>query len=137
MAESKLSPEVRAFLEERRFGVLATINPDGSVQQTVMWYLLEGDTIVMNTLRGRRKDKNILRDPRLSLSVEAEGLFVTVSGKATIDPDPERGQRTARALAVRYDGEESAEEQMANGFGKQYRVTIDLPIDRVIAHGFS
>jgi PPOX class probable F420-dependent enzyme len=136
MTESTLSPEVRDFLNERRFGVLATINPDGSVQQTVMWYVLEGDTIVMNTRRGRHKDKNILRDPRLSLSLEDEGRFVTISGKATIDPDPERGQQTARALATRYDGEESAEEQMRTGFGQQYRVTIDLPIERVIVHGF-
>jgi PPOX class probable F420-dependent enzyme len=136
MADSKLSPEVRAFLEERRFGVLATINPDGSPQQTVMWYALEGDTIMMNTLRGRQKDRNLLRDPRASISIEDEGRFVTVSGAISVDENPARGQQTARELAVRYDGEEGADDIVTNAFSKQHRVTLDLSIDHVIAHGF-
>ena len=52
----KIDPMVREFLEKRRFAVLATINPDGSVQQTVMWYQLQGDKVMMNTRRGRVKD---------------------------------------------------------------------------------
>ena len=63
----QLKDDVRAFLEEKRFGVLGTTNADGSPQQTVMWYELRGDTIVMNTKRGSRKDRNLGRDPRASL----------------------------------------------------------------------
>ena len=42
-----LDEKVRAFLEEKRFAVLATIKRDGSPQQTVMWYELQGDQIMM------------------------------------------------------------------------------------------
>ncbi len=49
MTEAKLSPAVRAFLDERRFASLATINADGSPQQTVMWYMLRDDHVMMNT----------------------------------------------------------------------------------------
>jgi predicted pyridoxine 5'-phosphate oxidase superfamily flavin-nucleotide-binding protein len=50
----RLREDVRTFLEEARFAVLATVNANGSPQQTVMWYELRGDTIVMNTRRGRK-----------------------------------------------------------------------------------
>ncbi|MGI9253224.1 MAG: pyridoxamine 5'-phosphate oxidase family protein, partial [Thermomicrobiales bacterium] len=33
-----LTPAIRAFLDEPRFAVLATVNADGILQQTVMWY---------------------------------------------------------------------------------------------------
>src|SRR2546423_5101555 len=50
---SNLTAEARHFLEELRFAVIATNNADGSPHQTVVWYLLRGADIVMNTARGR------------------------------------------------------------------------------------
>ncbi len=134
MAEG-LTDDMRRFLEERRFAVLATVNPDGAPQQTVMWYALDGDEIVMNTKRGRRKDRNLLRDPRVSVCVEDEQRYLTLTGSLSIDDDPERGQEVIRQLAVRYDGVESADEQMKS-FGQQERVTLRLKIAGIDAHGF-
>ena len=131
----KVDPEVCAFLEERRFAVLATINPDGSVQQTVMWYLLEDVAIVMNTLRGRVKDHNLVRDPRVSICIEDEYKYVTITGVVEIDEDFERGHATIKALATRYEGERRAEEMMEETFRKQHRVTLVLPIEKLDAHG--
>jgi PPOX class probable F420-dependent enzyme len=136
MTESNLSPEVRAFLEKPRFGVLATINPDGSPQQTVMWYELQGDNIMMNTRRGRKKDRNLVNDSRASITIEEGQRFVTISGKISIDEDPVRGQRTIKELAERYEGPEAAEEQSASSYSAQHRITLELSIDRVITHGF-
>lgn len=130
-----LTDEMRRFLDERRFAVLATVNPDGAPQQTVMWFLREGDEIVMNTKRGRRKDRNLLRDPRASICVEDEQRYLTLTGQLVIDDDPARGQETIRRLAARYDGEERAAEQMAE-FGRQERVTLRLRIAGIDAHGF-
>jgi PPOX class probable F420-dependent enzyme len=130
-----LTDEMRRFLEERRFAVLATVNPDGAPQQTVMWYLLEGDEIVMNTRRGRRKDRNLLRDPRASVCIEDEQRYLTLRGQLAIDDDPARGQQTIRRLAERYDGVERADEQMA-AFARQERVTLRLRIAAIDAHGF-
>ena len=59
-----LSGAVRAFLEEPRFASLATINPDGSIQQTVMWYAVRGARILMNTARGRKKERSLRGDRR-------------------------------------------------------------------------
>ena len=132
---AQLDPQVRAFLEERRFAVLATLNEDGTIQQTVMWYELRGDHVMMNTRRGRVKDRNILDDPRVSICVEDERRYVTIAGRIEFVEDQATAQADIKALAVRYDGPERAEEQ-ARTFARQERVTLLLPIERVIARGF-
>ncbi|HEU5343887.1 MAG TPA: PPOX class F420-dependent oxidoreductase [Ktedonobacterales bacterium] len=127
-----LDPNVRAFLEEQRFAVLATINSDSTPQLTVMWYELRGDTIVMNTRLSRVKGRNLQRDPRISVCVEDGERFVTVSGTATLNDDPATAQADIRALAIRYDGEEEGAREAEETFSKQDRVSIYLPISRVI-----
>jgi PPOX class probable F420-dependent enzyme len=127
-----LSDKARAFLSERRFAVLATLNDDGSVQQTVMWYLLEDNTIVMNTKKGRIKDRNLRRDPRISICVQEGYNYITISGTAELNEDPQTGQRDIYRLAVRYNGEATARRQMIEGFSKEQRETIYLPIQHVI-----
>ena len=132
----KLSPAVREFLGEPRFAVLATVNSDGTPQQTVMWYLLEGDDIVMNTARGRRKDRNLVRDARVSICVEDGYRYVTLSGSVTLDDRHEPSQADIRRLAVRYAGEEEAARMVADDFGKQSRVTIRMKIAAADIRGF-
>ena len=133
---SALTDEMRQFLDEPRFAVLATINPDGSPQQTVMWFQLDGDELVMNTKRGRRKDRNLVRDPRISVCVEDGYRYLTVTGALTIDEEPTRGQASIRRLAERYVGPEQAAEQVASQYAQQERVTLRLRIEAVDAHGF-
>ncbi len=126
-----LSEQARAFLAEKRFGVLATINKDGTPQLTTMWYLLEGDTIVMNTKVGRLKERNMRRDPRISVCFEDEYYYITISGTVEMIDDPEIAQRDIARLAIRYSGEESGKRQAANKFAKEQRVTLHLQCDHV------
>ena len=79
-----LTDAMREFLQERRFAVLATINTDGTAQQTVMWYELRGDTIMMNTTNDRVKDANVRRDPRISICVEDGYRYLTISGSVSL-----------------------------------------------------
>jgi PPOX class probable F420-dependent enzyme len=130
-----LDPNVRAFLDEKRFAVLATINGDGSPQLTVMWYALRDNTIMMNTTLSRVKGKNLQRDPRISICVEDGYRYVSITGVAQLDDDQTIAQRDIRDLAIRYNGPEVGERQAAE-FARQHRVTISLPISQVIAQGF-
>lgn len=127
---------VRTFLEEARFASLATLNPDGSPQQTVMWYLLRDETIVMNTARGRQKDRNLLRDPRISLCVEEGYRYVAMSGTVEVIDDQKIAQADIRELAIRYQGQASGEEMMRDVFGSQERISFYLEVTEVDAHGF-
>ena len=131
-----LSEQVRAFLEEPRFAVLATVNPDGTAQQTVMWYKLDGDRIVMNTARGRWKDHNLRRDRRVSLCIEDGYRFVTISGVVELDDDQATAQADIAALAARYKSPDEAAAMIRDGFSKQHRITLRLPIERVQTRGF-
>ena len=119
-----LSEKARAFLNAEHFAVLATINSDGTPQLTTMWYLLEGDTIVMNTKAGRIKDCNMRRDPRIAICVEDGYNYVTISGIVEMIEDPEIAQRDIYRLAVRNHGENKARQQVAEQFSKERRITI-------------
>lgn len=122
-------------MSKLRFPVLATLNPDGTIQQSVMWFDLEGDRIMMNTKLGRRKDRNLRANQAISLCFEEEGTYVTLSGRIEIIDDRERAQADIYRLAVRYDGEESAKQSFATGFGLQERVTLLMTVDKVLTHG--
>jgi PPOX class probable F420-dependent enzyme len=133
---SVLTPEIRAFLEEPHFGVLATIGRDGSPQQTVVWYELQGDEILMNTKRGRSKDENLRRDARVSLCVEDGYRAVTLVGRVTLDDDQEIAHRDIKRLAIRYDGEEAAARRPDRWTGET-RITLHMRIDRAIPYGLA
>jgi len=119
-------------LQERRFAVLATLNKDGSPQLTTMWYLLQGDTIMMNTKAGRIKDLNMKRDPRIAICVEDGYNYVTISGTVTMIDDQETAHQDIFRLAVRYHGEQNAKRQMEEQFSKEHRITLHLPCENII-----
>ena len=131
-----LTPEAREYLNEKRFAVLATINASGVPQQTVMWYELRGDTIVMNTTKTRLKGRNLARDTRISICVADDYRFITIAGDARMEDDSTTAQEDIHKLSARYHGEEKAAQQMANVFSKQERVSIYLPTERVLMYGF-
>ena len=131
-----LSDKARAFLAEKRFAVLATINADGTPQQTVMWYELQGDEVMMNTAQGRLKDRNLTRDPRISICVEEGQRFVTLRGVVTLNHDVETAQADIKRLAARYEGAERAE-KLAASFRKEHRITLRMKIEGALERGFS
>lgn len=128
-----IAENVRRFLAEPRFAVLATINVDGAPQQTVIWYLLEGDEIVMNTAVGRVKDANLRRDPRVSLCFEDGYTYVTLTGQARLIEDQPTAQADIRRLAVRYHGADEGNRMAEEQFSRQQRVTIRVAVERVVA----
>ncbi|HEX5166889.1 MAG TPA: PPOX class F420-dependent oxidoreductase [Thermomicrobiales bacterium] len=130
---AQLSDAVRAFLEEGpRFCVLATINADGTPQQSVMWYELRGDTIMMNTEASRLKARNLARDARASICVEEAYKYVTISGTVSLDATHETSQADIYALARRYNPD--FKEGDYADFANQQRVTINLSIDKVVSN---
>ena len=134
-----LTSEQLEFLEEPRFAVLATTFPDGRIQQTVMWYALRGDTIMMNTARGRIKDRNIRANPAISLCWEEGYKFLTLSGTVTeMIEDREQALNDIFALARRYNPEatDADIDRSFSNFRQEDRVTLIVSIDSVIANGF-
>jgi PPOX class probable F420-dependent enzyme len=134
---SELTPAQREFLEEKRFAVVGTKNSDGSPHLAVMWYLLDGDEIVVNSAQGRIKDRNLAVDPRMSVLVEDGYRWIRVDGPAAIEHDQTIAHADIRRLAARYyQNERKVEEAVRNNFSKQHRITYRLSIRRIASEGF-
>jgi PPOX class probable F420-dependent enzyme len=102
---SVLSEAVRRLLDEPNPAVLATINPDGGPQTSVVWVGRDGDDLVISTAAGRRKERNIRRDPRVSLSVYDQDdpeQYAEIRGLAAVTEDA--GRKLAVRLAEEYEG---------------------------------
>lgn len=128
-----LDDKARAFLTTgKRFAVLATINADGTAQQTVMWYDIDGDEVVLNTAAGRVKDSNLKRDSRISICVEDGYDFVTISGTARLIDDQTIAQADMAKITRRYHDDPKAVAENLAQFAKQHRITIRLPMERII-----
>jgi PPOX class probable F420-dependent enzyme len=59
----------RDLFSKRAFASLGTLMPDGSPQVTPVWVDLEGDLVIINTAKGRQKDRNMRRDARVALAI--------------------------------------------------------------------
>lgn len=110
---TSLSPVARKILDGANPAILGTINADGSPQTSVVWVGVDGDDLVISTAAGRRKEKNVRSEPRVSLSVFdlADPLqYVEVRGVATVTEDV--GRQVAVALAEKYEGPGAGEEYL-------------------------
>ena len=98
-----------ALLSRPSVCYLATSMPDGSPQLTLTWVDTDGEHVLINTVRGHQKVKNIDRDPRVAVSIS----------------DPDRPSRyfevRGRVVTVTADGAAEHIEKLAQRYlGKPY-----------------
>ena len=106
MTDRPLPDRVRAFLDDERYATISTIDPDGAPRQAVVWYTLDGDEFVINSRIGRRWPSNLLRDPRIALSVidTADGArWAGLTGTVRPITDHATTQADIAGMARRYD----------------------------------
>ncbi len=60
----------RDLFEKKAFANLATLMPDGRPQVTPVWVDFDGNNVLINSAKGRQKDKNMRREPRVSMSIQ-------------------------------------------------------------------
>jgi PPOX class probable F420-dependent enzyme len=121
-----LSPATIELLEGRNYAVLATINPDGSPHTSTMWVGCDGGDVVMSTVEGRRKHRNMIRDPRVSLAVidSADGEnYVELRGRVTMTPDV--GLIVDNRLSWKYDGKDKDPDRPG-----MVRVVVRLTVEK-------
>lgn len=122
-----LSAQTRRLLDGRNYAVLATVNADGSPQTSAMWVGRDGDDLLMSTVEGRRKHRNMVRDPRVSVTVidsaDPEN-YVELRGSVTMTPDI--GRRVDTELSWKYDGQDPGEDKPG-----AVRVVVRIEVNRV------
>jgi hypothetical protein len=64
--------ETRELLDGRNFATVATVNPDGGPQTSLVWVARDGNTVLFSTTASRRKTRNLVRNPRVGLTAADE-----------------------------------------------------------------
>jgi PPOX class probable F420-dependent enzyme len=118
-----------------RTGKLAVTRSDGRPHVTPVWFVLDGDDMVLTTHADSVKGRALRRDPNAALCVDDQEppySYVMIEGRATLADDPGELLRWAIAIGGRYMGAENAER-----FGARNAVPgellVRLRVTRVIA----
>src|SRR5215469_949893 len=100
-----LPDRVRELIDDVNFGIVATLNADGSPQTSVLWIKRDGDDLLFATVRGRRKERNMTRDPRVSVTVvNARDGYEYAEIRGTVSITEEGGRELINELAHKYEG---------------------------------
>lgn len=121
------------LLDDAQFATVATIEPSGQPQQSVVWVTRDGNDVLFSTAVGRRKHANLVRDPRCSILIYARDnpySYLEVRGEATMTE--EGGRDLIDALAKKYMGRDRYE--MDDGTDN-VRVVVRIRATKVVWRG--
>jgi PPOX class probable F420-dependent enzyme len=125
-----LSEATVRLLDGRNYAVLATVNPDGSPQTSVVWVGRDGADLLFSTVEGRVKHRNMVRDPRVSVTVidsaDPEN-YVELRGRVSITEDV--GRRLDTELSWKYDGRDPGEDRPG-----AVRVAVRMTVEKVTGY---
>ena len=125
-----IPPELLDLLTTRRaFANLATVMPNGSPQVTLVWFDFDGRYIRVNSARGRVKDRNMRRDPRVALSIldpDNPYRYLSIRGRVITITEDGAVEHT-NGLARKYLGVD----ENPNRFAGQERVIYVIEPRRV------
>jgi PPOX class probable F420-dependent enzyme len=126
---AELPEKARELFDGRNHATVATIDPDGRPQSSVVWARTDGDDVLFSTIKGRRKYANLTRDPRLSMLVYDPAdpyTYAEIRGTAVLSDDPDA--ELIEELAVKYTSQ---------SFGQrpgERRVIVRVTPDRVVVY---
>jgi PPOX class probable F420-dependent enzyme len=131
--------EVRDFIEECKSLQVATLNRDGSVQLTTLWFAVVDGDIVFETFTKSQKIVNLKRDPRIAVLVEAGSRYdelrgVSINGRAELHDDPEVVHPYALAVMRRNQPEipEESLDQVARMMAAK-RTAVVVKAEKVVS----
>jgi PPOX class probable F420-dependent enzyme len=126
---------VRELLNARLFANLATIDADGGIHIVAMWFLWDGEAVLLPTSRTTRKAKNLARNPRATVMIDdSRGGFdlrgMTVVGRAELIGGPGAAD-VNRRIHLKYLTERGRAFEAVDRYLATDDVTIRLVPERV------
>ncbi|MCO8246004.1 MULTISPECIES: TIGR03618 family F420-dependent PPOX class oxidoreductase [unclassified Haladaptatus] len=130
---SSIPSEFHELFEKPVFAYFATLTPEGLPHVTPVWvdYDADEDRVLVNTERGRRKERNVRENPKVGMGMtDPDNRYRALSVLGEVDEMTEEGAREhIDELSQRYTGEEYQPEIRTT------RVLLKIRPDEVIAHG--
>ena len=127
-----LPDRARELLDAPNVVTVATLNPDGSPQTSIVWATYDGDDLLLSTIESRAKHRNVSRDPRVSVLIHDHGTasssYVEVRGTVTITRDG--GPELIERLSQIYDGQRFAGDDGTD----RVRVVLRLTPQHVVVY---
>ncbi|MEV1007925.1 PPOX class F420-dependent oxidoreductase [Streptomyces sp. NPDC049881] len=105
-----LPEPLRTALDQPTVVTIATIQPDGSPQVSPVWIARAGDDLLVSTTVGRRKERNLRRDPRATVTVlPPEDPYAYAEIRGTVTLATEGAEELIDTLSRKYTGKSYAE----------------------------
>jgi len=128
-----LPDRAKALVDAREYATIATIQPDGGPQLSVVWITRDGDDLLFSTIEGRRKYRNLVRDPRVTVLVSPrDDPYTYVEVRGTASMTREGGVALIDALAQKYHGDERF---VGDDGTNRVRVVVRVTADKVVWYG--
>ena len=125
---------VKDLLERPIVVAFATSNPDGQPQVTPVWASLEGDQVWINSAVGRRKDRNIRANPKVTVMIlDPENAFhwVEIRGEVVEFDESEAALAHINKLSGIYAGNEDYYAFNPESKGAEQRVIYKIQPSKV------
>ena len=123
----------RDIFAKKAFAHVATVGRDGTPQVTPVWVDYDGTHVRFNTARGRVKDKNLQRSPKIALSVQDPDnpyRYVQVRGRV-VEMTEKDADAPIDALSKKYTGRD----KYANRRPGEVRVLVKILPEKVQSMG--
>jgi PPOX class probable F420-dependent enzyme len=105
---STIPNEYLDLFQKKAFANLATLMPDGSPQVTPVWVDFDGTHVLVNSARGRQKDKNMQKNGRVALSIlDPDNPYRYIEIRGKVDAITEEGaDQHIDKMAKKYMGKD-------------------------------
>ena len=130
-----LNDKLKQLLDSPVFVNVATIQPDGSPQVSPVWVKRDGEDVLISTVRGRRKTRNLERDPRVTVVVQpADEPYSYAEIRGSVTMTTEGGQELIDELAHKYVGKSYGEFNPGSA-DEPERVVVRLTPRKIVGQG--
>ena len=120
----------REFLSGRRYATLATLNEDGSIHTTPVWYLFENGNFYFGVPSFSRKARNVTVRPNATVLIEARKpgreRWVSASGRVEIITGDDSRAINAKILSRYLTEDAIADPRIGPGFAAADDITLSL-----------